>query len=70
MLSNAGIPKVFWAEEINIACYFINRSPSTSIGCKTPEELWYGSPASYNSLFENIYFSYFHVNDGKLKPRA
>ena len=31
MLSNAGLGKVFWAEEISYACYLINRLPSAAI---------------------------------------
>ncbi|GKV31446.1 hypothetical protein SLEP1_g40131 [Rubroshorea leprosula] len=40
MLSNAGLSKDFWAEAVNHASYLVNRSPSTTIGLKTAEELW------------------------------
>jgi hypothetical protein len=40
MLSNAGLGKEFWAEAVNTACLLVNRSPTTSIECKTPEEVW------------------------------
>ncbi|KAK3016711.1 hypothetical protein RJ639_005649 [Escallonia herrerae] len=42
MLSNARLSKEFWAEAINTAAYLVNRSPSTVIDCKTPEEVWSG----------------------------
>ncbi|KAG9444833.1 hypothetical protein H6P81_016173 [Aristolochia fimbriata] len=35
----AELPKVFWAEAVNTACYVIYRSPSTAIELKTPEEV-------------------------------
>ncbi|KAJ4981469.1 hypothetical protein NE237_032306 [Protea cynaroides] len=40
MLSNSGLEKDFWAEAVNTACYLVNRSPSTAIECKTPNEVW------------------------------
>ena len=49
-VSNAGLPKVFWTEAINTTRYLINRSPSTSIDCKTLKEVWLGNPASYAHL--------------------
>jgi transposase InsO family protein len=39
MLSNSGLTQDFWAEATSTTCYFVNHSPSTSIGCKTPEEV-------------------------------
>ena len=36
MLSNAQLPKSFWAEAESTACYLINRSPSNVIEKKTP----------------------------------
>ena len=39
MLSNASLGKEFWAEAINIAAWLINRSPCTSIECKSPKEI-------------------------------
>ena len=39
MLSNAGLPKNFWAEALAYACYLVNRLPSSAIGGKTPLEV-------------------------------
>lgn len=39
MMSDANMPKIFWAEAVNCACYIINRSPHKMLD-KTPEELW------------------------------
>ncbi|KAG8491187.1 hypothetical protein CXB51_014418 [Gossypium anomalum] len=41
MLSNANLPKSFWAEAGSTACFFINRSPSVAIEKKTPQEVEY-----------------------------
>ncbi|KAG8503654.1 hypothetical protein CXB51_001636 [Gossypium anomalum] len=54
MLSNANLPKSFWAEVASTACFLINRSPSVAIEKKTPQEVW-----SCN-----------HVNNGNLEPRS
>ncbi|GKV28505.1 hypothetical protein SLEP1_g37549 [Rubroshorea leprosula] len=70
MLSNAGLSKDFWAEAINHASYLVNRSPSTTIRLKTPEELWSGSPADYSQLRIFGCPVYAHVRDDKLEPRA
>jgi transposase InsO family protein len=48
MLKAAGLGKPFWAETVNIACYVINRSPSTAIKLKIPKEMWTGKPANYS----------------------
>jgi hypothetical protein len=70
MLSNAGLSRDFWAEAIKTACYLINRSPSTAIDCKTPYEVWSGTPADYSFLKTFGCPGYCHVNDGKLEPRS
>jgi len=46
MLSNTGLSKCFWAEAVNTTCYLVNRSLSTAIDFKTPEEVWSGTPAN------------------------
>eukprot|EP00253_Pinus_taeda_P031288 PITA_31288 len=38
MLSNAGLQTELWTEAVATTCYVINRSPSTAIGCKIPQE--------------------------------
>uniref|UniRef100_A0A2N9IN85 Integrase catalytic domain-containing protein n=1 Tax=Fagus sylvatica TaxID=28930 RepID=A0A2N9IN85_FAGSY len=44
------------------------RSPSTALECKTPFEVWSGTPADYSSLRVFGCPTYAHVNDGKLEP--
>ncbi|KAG8481222.1 hypothetical protein CXB51_025972 [Gossypium anomalum] len=50
MLSNANLPKSFWAEAASTACFLINRSPSVAIEKRTPQEVWSGNPANYSDL--------------------
>jgi len=71
MLSNARLPKNFWAEALAYACYLVNMLPSSVIGGKTPLEVWSGKPAqNYDSprVFECP--AYYHVKEDKLDPRA
>ncbi|WRX08983.1 Integrase [Theobroma cacao] len=70
VFSNVGLTKVLWTKAINMACYLVNRSPSTAIELKTPEEVWSGKPADYSILRVFGCPAYAHVNDGKLEPRA
>uniref|UniRef100_A0A5B7C5R0 Retroviral polymerase SH3-like domain-containing protein n=1 Tax=Davidia involucrata TaxID=16924 RepID=A0A5B7C5R0_DAVIN len=70
MLSNAGLGREFWAEAVNTACHLVNRSSSIAIECKTPQEVWYGSLATYTNLRVFGCPTYAHVNEGKLEPKA
>ncbi|KAE8691239.1 hypothetical protein F3Y22_tig00110890pilonHSYRG00161 [Hibiscus syriacus] len=47
---NAGLPKHFWAEAVNMACYLINRSPRASLAGKVVEEVWTGHDVSFDNL--------------------
>ncbi|KAE8693888.1 putative pentatricopeptide repeat-containing protein [Hibiscus syriacus] len=47
---NAGLPKHFWAEAVNMACYLINRSPRASLAGKVTEEVWTGHDVSFDNL--------------------
>jgi len=52
MLCEGNLPKYFWVETVNTACYILNRVLIGPILKKTPYELW-------NDKKPNI--SYFHV---------
>ena len=69
ILSNAEL-KVFWQKRSIQPVILISRCPSISIGCKTSEEVWSAMPASYAHLRIFGCPTCFHVNDGKLEPRA
>ncbi|KAG8473091.1 hypothetical protein CXB51_035032 [Gossypium anomalum] len=70
MLSNANLPKSFWAEATSTACFLINRSPSVAIEKKTPQEVWSGNPANYSDLKIFGCPTYAHVDNGQLEPRS
>uniref|UniRef100_A0A2N9FPQ8 Reverse transcriptase Ty1/copia-type domain-containing protein n=1 Tax=Fagus sylvatica TaxID=28930 RepID=A0A2N9FPQ8_FAGSY len=50
MLTMAKLPKSFWAEAVQTACYLINRSPSVPLDFDIPERVWTGEDASYAHL--------------------
>ncbi|KAG8482489.1 hypothetical protein CXB51_024203 [Gossypium anomalum] len=70
MLSNANLPKLFWAEAASTACFLINRSLSVAIEKKTPQEVWSGNPANYSDLKIFGCPAYAHVDNGKLELRS
>ena len=70
MLSNVGLSKDFWAGAVSMTCFLVNRSPSTAIELKSPEEVWSGKPADYSNLRIFGCHAYMHVSEGKLEPRA
>ncbi|KAG8480597.1 hypothetical protein CXB51_024789 [Gossypium anomalum] len=70
MLSNANLPKLFWAETASTACFLINRSPSVSIEKKTPQEVWSGNSANYSDLKIFGCPAYAHIDNGKLESRS
>ena len=65
MRLNAGLPKVLWAETVNIASFIINRSPSSAIDFKIPEEVWSGKPIDYSNLKIFGCPTYVHVQSGE-----
>lgn len=66
----ANISKKLWVEAVNIACYLVNISPSTTIYLKNPQEVWFRKPSDYFGLHIFGYPVYTHVNDGKIDTRA
>ena len=42
ILNENNLPKYFWAEAVNTACYIANRVFVAKKKCKTPYELWRG----------------------------
>ena len=65
MRLKVGLPKVFWAEIVNTASFIINRSPSSAIDFKIPEEVWSGKPVDYLSLKIFGCLAYVHVQSGE-----
>jgi hypothetical protein len=46
MLSGVELGKELWAEVVGIACHLVNRSPSSVLDDKTPQEVWTGKKHS------------------------
>lgn len=70
MLIGSGVPKVLWGEAVMTASYIVNRTPSSALGDKTPEELWTGHVPDYSHLRIFGCAAYSHQSIGKLEPRA
>ena len=70
MLFSANLSKHLWADAVTTAAYLINRSPSTALNFKTPQEAWSGKTPDLSNL--RIFGSpaYAHIKQGKLEPRA
>eukprot|EP00253_Pinus_taeda_P001763 PITA_01763 len=50
MLSGVGLGHEFWAEVVETTCYLVNRSPSSVLEDKTPQEVWIGKKPSLSHL--------------------
>ena len=50
MLRMAKLPKSFWGEAVQTACYLINRSPSVPLAFEIPERVWTNKEVSYSHL--------------------
>ena len=64
MISAAELPKRFWTEAINTACYTQNRSMIHKQHNKTPYELWKGRKPNLN-YFHSFGCKCFVLNNGK-----
>ena len=65
MRLNVGLPKVFWAETIDTTSFIINRSSSSAIDFKIPEEVSSGRPVDYSSLKIFGCSAYVHMQSGE-----
>lgn len=50
MIFDADLDKSYWAEAVNMAAYIINRSVSSVLIDKTPEEVWCGGKIDLSDL--------------------
>ena len=64
MLSNSGLPKVFWAEAIVYASHLINMLPTSALEGRTPMEAWSGHPSrEYDTLRVFGCEAWYHVRE-------
>ena len=61
MLSGARLGQEFWAEAVDTVCYLVNRSPSSALEDKTPQEVWTGKKPSLSHLKVFGCDAYVHV---------
>jgi hypothetical protein len=61
MLSGDGLGKEFWEEVVGTACYLVNKSPSSVLDEKTPQEVWTGKKPSLTHLKVFGCEAYVHV---------
>ena len=54
MLSENGLPKYFWAEAVNTACYITNRALIRPLLKKTPYELYRGKKPNVEYLEHSV----------------
>ena len=64
MLCENNLPKYFWGEAINIACYVINRVSIISLLSKTPYKLYKGRKQNVSHL-KSFGYKCFILNNGK-----
>ena len=73
MLIHASMPKWFWAEAVNYACYIRNMSPNASIQFQIPHELWTGNKLTFDDYDQLKVFgcrAWVHVRGNKFDERA
>jgi hypothetical protein len=73
MLSGVGLGKEFCLEAVSTACYLVNRSPSSVLYDKTPQEVWTGKKPSLTHLKVFGCDAYVHVpkeNKSKLDKKV
>ena len=59
LLQPSRLPKEFWSDAISTAVHLINRTPSSPVGSKIPEELWTGKvvDVSYLRTFGSLVYT-------------
>ena len=67
MLTQAGLPKIYWAEAVNMANYLKNRTPSQALLGKTSFEMWYDRKPDLSHLRTFGCNAYAHIPDTQRK---
>ena len=61
MLSGVELGQEFWAKAVETTCYLVNRSPSSALKDKTPQEVWTGKKPALSHLRVFGCDAYVHV---------
>lgn len=69
MLADSRLLHRFWAEALFTAAYLINRSPTKTLGDKTPFEAWYGKKPNVNHLQVFGCSAYIHIPKDERSPK-
>ena len=70
---NVELPKIFWTEAVDMACYIINQSPRIALDGKVAEEVWTGQEVDYSFMRIFDYPVYVHIlgeDRSKLDPKS
>ncbi|KAH9718038.1 hypothetical protein KPL71_022065 [Citrus sinensis] len=70
MLLSSNLSKHFWPEAVVTAAYLINRSLTSALEFRTPQEAWSGKPLDLSNLKVFGCPAYAHIRQGKLEPRV
>ena len=62
-----GLPKMFWAEAVNIATYLINCGPSFPLDSRIVKEVWSGKEVNLSHLRVFGCISYVHIDAERSK---
>jgi hypothetical protein len=65
LLNEKSLSNIFWAEVVACSVYLLNRSPTTSLKMKVPQEAWSGKKLNVAHLrtFRCIAYTHIHSHD-------
>ena len=61
LLKEKSLSNTFWAEGVACSVYLLNRSPTTSVKMKFPQEAWSGTKLNVSHLSTFGYIAYAHI---------
>jgi hypothetical protein len=61
LLKEKSLSNTFWAEAVACSVYLLNRSPTTSVKMKVPQEAWSGTKLNVSHLSTFGYIAYAHI---------
>ena len=67
MLDDSKLPHRFWAEALATAAYLVNRSPTKTLGDKTPFEAWFGKKPCVKHIRVFGCVAYSHISKDERK---